>query len=160
MNDSWLTRTAWRWPSVPWTKNEESRSLTKRRILLTRITIPRAMTQRSYHDEKCIVTGILDHVVLVTSCADVDIVLTYLTIYRRHVSVSHVASHTLPRDRRHWRRRYFVRRFSSRRMTHIVLHSSWKRMLSAVEEIDRISSISSMFFFPSYFFEFARKATH
>ena len=32
--------------------------------------------------------------------------------FRRHVSVSSLASHTLPRDRRHWRRRHFVRRFS------------------------------------------------
>ena len=54
---------------------------TKRRILLTRMSIPRAMTQRSYRDENFTVTGILDDVVLVTSCADVDIVLTYLTIF-------------------------------------------------------------------------------
>ena len=39
-----------------------------------------------------------------------------------------------------------------RRMTHIILYSSWKRILSSVEE-------TSMFFFPSYFFEFARKET-
>ena len=34
-----------------------------------------------------------------------------------------------------------------------------KGMLSPVEEIERISSISSMFFFSSYFFHFARKET-
>ena len=28
-----------------------------------------------------------------------------------------------------------------------------------MEEIERVSSISSMFFFPSYFFDFARKET-
>ena len=54
---------------------------TKRRILLMRVSVPRAMTQRSYHEENFTVTGILDDVVLVTSCADVDIVLTYLTIF-------------------------------------------------------------------------------
>ena len=36
---------------------------------------------RSYHDEKFTVTGILDDIVLVTSCADVDIGLKYLTIF-------------------------------------------------------------------------------
>ena len=53
----------------------------------------------SYHDEKFTVTGILDDIVLVTSCADVDIGLKYLTIsVVVTVSVSSVASRILPRD--------------------------------------------------------------
>ena len=43
--------------------------------------------------------------------------------FRRHVSVSFVASRTLPKDLRHWRRRDFVRRFLLRRMTLFILHS-------------------------------------
>ena len=80
--------------------------------------------------------------------------------FRRHVSVSSNASYTLPRNRRHWRRRHFVRRISFDGW-HILycITLEKKRILSAMKEIERISSISSMFFFPSYFWEFARKET-
>ena len=67
---------------------------TKRRTLCTRMSISRAMCQCSCHDEKFNVTGILDDVVLVTSCADVDIILTYLTIFVV-TSVSHLLRRTL-----------------------------------------------------------------
>ena len=39
------------------------------------------MFQRSCHDKNFTVTGIVDDVVLVASCADVDIVLKYVTIF-------------------------------------------------------------------------------
>ena len=48
---------------------------------MTRMSIPRAMSQRSYHDENFTVTGMLDDVVLVMSCADVEIALKYLTTF-------------------------------------------------------------------------------
>ena len=93
MNQSWLTRIAWRWPSDQWSRRRITIS-TKRRTLHTRMSISRAMCQRSYHDENFTVTGILDDVVLVTSCADVDIVLTYLTIFVV-TSVCHLLRRTL-----------------------------------------------------------------
>ena len=61
---------------------------------MTRMSISRAMIQRSYHDENFNVTGMLDDVVLVTSCADVDIVLKYLTIFVV-TSVCHLFRRTL-----------------------------------------------------------------
>ena len=74
-------------------QEEESRSLQKRRILLTRMSIPRAFSQRSYHDENFAVTGILDDVGLVTSCADVEIVLKYLPISSSRQCVIRCVAH-------------------------------------------------------------------
>ena len=59
------------------------------RFLVRRVTDERffpdadrvTMTQRSYHDENFTVTGALDDVVLVMSCADVEIALKYLTTF-------------------------------------------------------------------------------
>ena len=54
--------------------------------------------------------------------------------FRRHVSVSFVVSHTLPKDLRHWRRRYFVSRFSFDGWHLKYCFAYEKRMLSPVRK--------------------------
>ena len=89
-------------------QEQDPRSLQKRSIIF--------MTRKNFTS-----TGILDGVVFAKSSPDVDLVLAHLTIFvvtsGMHLNVfrsfSFVAQNTLTRDRRHRRRRSFVRRFSS-----------------------------------------------
>ena len=153
MNDSLLTRIAWRWPSVPWTRRRMTIA-TKKRILMTRMSM-----QRSYHDENFTVTGMLDDVVLVMSCADVEIALKYLTTFvvtsvcqllRRTlypgvfvIDDIGVSSDAFPFDG--WHLLYCI--------------AYEKGILSPVRQIERMSAFSSTLRSLSYFFEFARKET-
>ena len=86
----------------------------------------------------------LDDIVLVTSCADVENRTDVFDDFRRHVSVSFVTSRTLHKDLRHWRRRNFVRHFSFDGWHFLYYIANEKGILSPVRQIKRMSTISSM----------------
>ena len=89
------------------------------------------------------VSAILDDVVLVMSCADIDFVLKYLTIFVV-TSAFYLLRHTLLSGSVVINDVGISSDAFFRRMTYIVLHSSWKRMLSPVKDLVRIFNVFSL----------------
>ena len=98
------------------------------------------------------VTGMLDDVVLVASCADREIAQMYTFVVK---SVCHIMRHTL-QETLSLTTSIFRQTILLRRMT-FFFDSSWKRIHAWVRKIERISPISSISTSLSYFFEFDRK---